>query len=163
VKEVYLVDVKEPDMSLSRKYRVFVKFDLNEIIERKLPFDKNFFDTIIMGDVLEHLYHPSALLYEAKRILKDSGVLLISTPTPKYYIEAIYNLLFSKPMGFPEHKILFTRTQMKQFLEILGFKIAKIIGYSFWIPLLKIGFVNTKYRVPELMTWQQIYVCLKAK
>jgi Skp family chaperone for outer membrane proteins len=66
-------------------------------------------------------------------------------------------------MGFPENKTLFTRTQMRWFLEILGFKIAKIIGYSFLIPLLKIGFVNTKYILPELMTWQQIYVCLKAK
>jgi SAM-dependent methyltransferase len=163
VREVYLLDIKEPDTSLPRKYRNFIKFDLNEIIERRLPFNEGFFDTIILGDVLEHLYHPLALLHDAKRILKDDGVLLISLPTPKYYIEVIHNLLFSKPMGFPEHKILFTRTQMKQFLEILGFKIAKIIGYSFWIPLLKIGFVNTKYRVPELMTWQQIYVCLKAK
>jgi hypothetical protein len=50
---------------------------------------------------------------------------------------------------------------MRQFLEILGFKIAKIIGYSFWIPLLKIGFVNTKYRLPELITWQQIYIVEK--
>jgi len=94
--------------------------------------------------------------------LKKDGISIISLPTPKYYIEIAYNLLFSKPMGFPEHKILFTRAQVKYFLEYLGFKVIKIIGYSFWVPLLKIGFVNTKnIRLPELLTWQQIYICSK--
>jgi 2-polyprenyl-3-methyl-5-hydroxy-6-metoxy-1,4-benzoquinol methylase len=89
VREVYLLDIKESGYSLPYKYMNLTKFDLNEIIEKKLPFTENFFDTIIIGDVLEHLYHPLALLYDVKQILKDDGVLLISLPTPIYYIELI--------------------------------------------------------------------------
>lgn len=161
VEEVYLLDIKEPSKQLPRKYRYFIRFDLNKIIEGRLPFNDGFFDTVIMGDILEHLYHPIALLREVARILKYDGVMLVSIPTPKYYIEMIHNLLFSRPMRFPDHKILLTRSQMKYFIESHGFKIEKIIGYSFWIPLLKIGFVNTRRKLPEVLTWQQIYICRK--
>lgn len=116
-----------------------------------------------MADVLEHILHPIALLYEVSRILRNNRILIISTPSPRYYIEIFYNLIFAKPLGFPEHKILFTRKQMKHFLEFYGFKIEKVIGYSFWIPILKVGFVNTRYELPELITWQQIYIARRTE
>jgi len=111
-----------------------------------------------LGEILEHLYNPFRVLKECKRILKPNGVLLISTPTPKYYLEIIHMLLFSTPMGFPEHKILLSRTQMIHFLSSIGFTIDKVVGYSFWIPFIKLGFVQDKYTLPEFSTWQQIYI-----
>jgi len=160
VDEVWLLDIEKPKIKLPKKYKRIILFDIDNLEER-LPFSDNTFDTIILGEILEHLYNPFRVLKECKRILKPRGVLLISTPTPKYYLELIYMLLFSKPMGFPEHKILFTRNQMCHILCKIGFTIDKTIGYNFWIPLIKWGFVQTNYRLPELFTWQQIYICRK--
>lgn len=100
-------------------------------MEDNLPFKNDYFDTIILADVLEHICHPLALLCEVSRILRKNGTLIISLPSSKYYLELIYNLLFSKPMDFPEHKILFTRSQMKYFLESYGFKIKKLLVIAF--------------------------------
>ncbi|MEO0243045.1 MAG: hypothetical protein ABIM42_08435 [candidate division WOR-3 bacterium] len=95
-------------------------------------------------------------------ILKPNGILLISTPTSKYYLERINYAVFSKHLCPAEHKVLFTRNQMKTILAKHGFILKKSIGYSFWVPLLKFGFVQTKYMMPELFTWQQIYIAKKA-
>lgn len=46
----------------------------------RLPFKNSFFDIVICGEVLEHLEHPETCLREIKRILKDDGTVLISTP-----------------------------------------------------------------------------------
>ncbi|RLE89227.1 MAG: hypothetical protein DRN04_16540 [Thermoprotei archaeon] len=162
VKEVYLVDIIKPLKPLPKKYTKFFDFDLNEVGKKSLPFDDNTFDTVVAADVIEHLDHtPLPLLLEIKRILKSKGMLIISVPTPKYYVELLHTLLFGKPMGFPEHKLLYTRCQMKYFLELVEFRIIRIVGYSFWIPFLKLGFMNTKFTLPEFITWQQIYISIK--
>lgn len=157
IKEVWMLDVKEHKAELPTKYKKVILFDLDDLYN-PLPLPDNTIDTIILGEILEHLYNPFRVLKECKRILKADGILLISTLTPKYYLELIHMLIFSKPMGFPEHKILFTRDQIKHMLNVLGFKIRKIIGYSFWIPLIRVGFVQTGFTLPELLTWHQIYI-----
>lgn len=40
----------------------------------KLPFTDNSFDTVVMLDILEHLYDPEALLKEAKRVSRRSVI-----------------------------------------------------------------------------------------
>lgn len=70
-------------------------------------------------------------------------------------------LIFSKPIGFPEHKFLFTRNQMKNILDKNGFKVMRVIGYNFWLPFIKLGFIQLKYKWPEIFTWQQIYITKK--
>lgn len=44
------------------------------------PFEDNYFDTLICGDVIEHLIIPDHLLEEIHRVLKAEGYLLITTP-----------------------------------------------------------------------------------
>ena len=43
-------------------------------------YENNFFDTILMFHVLEHLDDPVKTLKEIRRILKPNGKLIISTP-----------------------------------------------------------------------------------
>ena len=45
-----------------------------------LSFTDGSFDTIILGEVLEHLTHPEKILGEAKRLLKDEGRVIITVP-----------------------------------------------------------------------------------
>lgn len=48
----------------------------------ELPFESNTFDIVCSFQVIEHLKEPAAFFGEAKRILTDKGLLLISTPNP---------------------------------------------------------------------------------
>jgi SAM-dependent methyltransferase len=52
-----------------------------------LPFAEKSFDVVIAFEVIEHLERWRDLLAEASRVLKDTGVLLISTPNKSYYAE----------------------------------------------------------------------------
>lgn len=47
---------------------------------KKLPFEENCFDTIILTQVLEHIDEPFHALNEIKRVLKKDGVLILSVP-----------------------------------------------------------------------------------
>lgn len=46
----------------------------------KIPFDDNFFDIIVAGEIIEHIYDTDFFLEEIKRLLKPGGRLIISTP-----------------------------------------------------------------------------------
>ncbi|WP_425484697.1 class I SAM-dependent methyltransferase [Kroppenstedtia pulmonis] len=45
-----------------------------------LPYEKNYFDYIVFGDVLEHLKDPWAVLRKVKPFLKSNGVILACIP-----------------------------------------------------------------------------------
>ena len=44
------------------------------------PFRDNLFDTVYLGQVIEHVPDEHSALREAKRILKPNGLLIISVP-----------------------------------------------------------------------------------
>jgi len=48
-----------------------------------LPFEDNFFDVVVSFETIEHLHEPENFLQGAKRVLKDNGLLIISTPNKK--------------------------------------------------------------------------------
>jgi ubiquinone/menaquinone biosynthesis C-methylase UbiE len=53
-----------------------------------LPFAGGVFDLVTAFEVIEHLDHWRELLTETNRVLKPSGVLLVSTPNREYYAES---------------------------------------------------------------------------
>ena len=46
----------------------------------KLPFHNNLFSLIIIKDALEHFWNPWEAMHEVRRVLKDSGTLVIWVP-----------------------------------------------------------------------------------
>jgi len=60
---------------LGFKYPNFLSSDIFHT-----PFSANLFDTIYLGQVLEHIPDEHRALREAKRILKPNGLLIISVP-----------------------------------------------------------------------------------
>jgi SAM-dependent methyltransferase len=46
----------------------------------RLPFENDSFDTILMTEVLEHLFDPYVVMAELNRVLRPGGKLLLTTP-----------------------------------------------------------------------------------
>jgi len=62
--------------SLHTNIHLDMEWDLNN----RLPLDSGNYDTILMSDVLEHIYNPHQLLSECQRILKINGYLMMNVP-----------------------------------------------------------------------------------
>jgi ubiquinone/menaquinone biosynthesis C-methylase UbiE len=45
-----------------------------------LPFDDASFDSVLLGEVIEHLNRPERMLAETRRVLKPGGTVVITTP-----------------------------------------------------------------------------------
>jgi 2-polyprenyl-3-methyl-5-hydroxy-6-metoxy-1,4-benzoquinol methylase len=65
----------EDEDALTRKN---VRFEYVEATT--LPFEDASFDSILLGEILEHLVLPKRVIAEARRVLRDDGVIVISTP-----------------------------------------------------------------------------------
>lgn len=57
----------------------------------KLPFEDNAFDAVVSFETLEHVDFETQVLFmrEIKRVLKENGILIISTPNKKYYSDEV--------------------------------------------------------------------------
>lgn len=75
-----------------------------------LPFRKSSFDLIILQDVIEHINDRNFLVNELIRVLKDSGLIYISTPN-KF---SLLNLISDPHWGIPVLS-LFKRAGIKKY------------------------------------------------
>jgi len=57
---------------------------------KNLPFKDEYFDTVILSNVIEHLSDSSKVISEINRVLKKGGVFIISTPD---YSTLMWNLI----------------------------------------------------------------------
>jgi 2-polyprenyl-3-methyl-5-hydroxy-6-metoxy-1,4-benzoquinol methylase len=51
-----------------------------DIEKKPLPFRANYFDVVLLTDVIEHVFDTDLLLNKIHRVLKPGGMLLITTP-----------------------------------------------------------------------------------
>ena len=95
--EVHGIDLAEKSLKIAEKRGIITKkFDLSL---KKWPYKNNFFDLIIAGDVIEHIYDTEKFISECNRILKTNGQLIISTPNLNAYCNRILVLLGKMPLG----------------------------------------------------------------
>lgn len=95
---------------------------------------ENYFDCIILFDILEHLLHPSALLHDLKNKLSDKGVIIASIPNIRYY-RTFIDLVIHGNWDYKDHGILdsthlrfFTYKSILKMLKTLDFKILTLEG-----------------------------------
>jgi len=103
-------------------------------IIQKLP--DNYFDCVIMNDILEHLIDPYDFLLQVKSKLTTDGVVVCSIPNVRY-LPNLINLFIKKQWQYEDQGILdkthlrfFTRKSIVSTFEDLGFEILKLKGIN---------------------------------
>ena len=78
--------------SLKGMKTIGIDLQLGQKVEKKLDFLNNSFDYVTRLATIEHLEYPEEILRECSRILKNDGLLIITTPknTPLHIIESIF-------------------------------------------------------------------------
>jgi SAM-dependent methyltransferase len=83
-----------------------------------VPYDDNFFDTVIADGVLEHVSNDFESLKELFRVLKPDGMLIISClPNSLSYLEA-----FARWFRLPHHLRSYSMRSARQLLLNCGFQ-----------------------------------------
>src|SRR3989344_2258954 len=155
-KQIYGIDIVDERIKESKEKGIkIVKSDLN----KKLPFEDNFFDVIHANQVIEHLFDVDLFAEEIYRILKPKGYAIVSTEN----LSSWHNLfaLFMGHQAFSQHisskyhignKIsphhgedlilkswthnkIFTYKGLKEFFKIHNFKNGKILGAGHYLTL----------------------------
>lgn len=70
----------EINLSASRIASHFTNVIINNIEEENLPYEKETFDYIIFGDVLEHLHNPLETIRYCREFLREGGCIIASIP-----------------------------------------------------------------------------------
>lgn len=120
---VYLDKAKERNLP--------VKLFKADLLDDKfwLPYE-NKFDSVIVSEVIEHIQNDSKALYTIFRILKPSGILILTVPA--------FNFLFSKHDEKIGHFRRYTKKSTSNIVESTGFSIEKIrywniLGFFGWL------------------------------
>jgi ubiquinone/menaquinone biosynthesis C-methylase UbiE len=74
-----------------------------------LPFAENSFDTLCCFQVLEHLEDAPSFLFEAKRVLRPGGALIITTP----------NRFWAGTGPNPHHVLEYDADELRELLELV--------------------------------------------
>lgn len=104
-------------VGLDTEVKKTTKFEVKGSAE-KMPFKANTFNSIMAGELIEHVHQPQNFVRESFRILKKGGVLLITTPNVKSLVNRVF-----KNYHHEFHVSLFTKEKLWKLLEDEGFKI----------------------------------------
>jgi len=102
-----------------------------------LPLKTSDFENVTMLAVIEHIENVKGLLSECKRVLKDNGRLIITTPAKraKPILDIFSKIYLVDDRMISQHKRYYTRKTLKSLLE-LYFKEVKVIPFQFGFNLL---------------------------
>lgn len=107
------------DINLRRAVPGVVKADATQ-----MPFKNNAFDSVLAGELIEHLDRPGAFLDEVQRVLKKGGLVVLTTPNRQSLLNRLFRL-YQKPA----HLVLFTREELASLLAVHGFRMER---YTFF-------------------------------
>jgi SAM-dependent methyltransferase len=121
----------------------------------RLPFSDQSFDVLCCFQVLEHLEDGPGFLFEARRVLKPGGVLLLTTP----------NRLWAGTGPNPHHVLEYSASELSDVMEVV-FPSVELLGVNGshrvmqyrarnrkvvgW--LIRLDYFGLRYRLPERIT-----------
>ena len=109
-------------IDIEKTYDDCIVMDAN----KPLDFENECFDLVWCSEVIEHLEDPIAFAYEVRRVLKNGGQLLLTTPNSCFWLYKIFGLFGVSPkqMQNPTHLHFFHIEDIKRIFpegELFGF------------------------------------------
>jgi len=113
-----------------------------------LPFRSGAFDAVVCLEVLEHLFRPDLALAEFRRVLRPSGVLIVTVPNAAYWHRRVElavmgrwnpygdNRSITEPWRDPHIRFL-TKNALRNVIKQAGFDKVSIGGHGGGIPWLR--------------------------
>ena len=95
-----------------------VNVHLGDLAELALPAES--YDAITMNHVIEHVYDPTALVAECRRLLRRGGVLISVTPNPNSYGHGIFGAAW-RGLEPPRHLHLFSAPALGRIADATRF------------------------------------------
>lgn len=95
-------------------------------IER-LPLDDSSVDVVVSYETIEHVLDPENMMKELKRVLKDDGILLISTPDKKHYSD---DRNYKNPFHVKEFYLEEFKSFMQGFFSNNCYYLQKTVNYT---------------------------------
>jgi len=116
------VDINEEVIDFCIKTYNFHNLSFQNINNKyPLPFEDKLFDVIVTFQVIEHIHNVQTYLFELRRLLKDIGILFVTTPNRKYRL-----LPFQKSWNKEHVKEYNLKGFRKELMSV--FKKVKILG-----------------------------------
>lgn len=137
--QVVGIEVDKEAAKEAKKYCSKIIVDSAE--SGKIKFKKEYFDVIILGDILEHLKEPLLVLSKYKEYLKPGGLIISSTGNIANWHVRL-NLLFGrfeyKEKGILDktHLRFYTKKTFKKLMRDAGLKIVDIKATPIPLPML---------------------------
>lgn len=161
--DVYGVEILQKPAKEAKKRGIKVKeFDLNVA---QWPFRKDFFDVVVAGEIIEHVLSTDLFLENIYRILKPSGILILSTPNLASLGRRIMLLLGKNPYieisqsddvnEFPAvgHVRYFTKSSLIRLLRAYRFNPLEVTSDRFNLGPIKSVFLA---RLFPCLSWRLI-------
>lgn len=93
------------------------------------------FDTIICGELIEHVEEPYRLLRDLRGLLADGGRLILTTPNPLGFPVLAVELLRSKRYFYtPNHVYYFLPRWAERLMQRSGYEVETVRGVGLWLP-----------------------------
>lgn len=142
-KEVIGVDISEKAIAYAKEHYQKGNISFKVMDVQQLEFSGRKFDVVCSFETIEHIGDPRYFLIQVKRVLKEDGVLLVSTPYVKRTTENPKN---------PYHTTEFCRADFEKLLKGFFHKVEiygeRRIQSSLHYYLQKIDFLNIRSKLP---------------
>ncbi len=125
----YGCDISQHAIAIAKQANDGVVYDLSA--ENKSVYEDNFFDAVLIYDVLEHVANPGLILAEVSRVLKNGGVFYCFVPCEADAL-SFWNLLHKLGLKkeltkmYAGHINKFSRKSLVGLVQSFGFVVTRI-------------------------------------
>ncbi len=154
---IHGVDISRHQVEEAQKMQVKAKiYD----IAQGLPYDKNSFDLVFAGEIIEHLIDTDYFLTEINRVLDSKGALIVTTPNLASLenrwrlLRGAHPIWLDYRQGLSGHVRAYTPRILKQHLKDCGFEIEIFTGN--FVSLSSQPFASRFYLNDLVLPWLSI-------
>jgi len=113
-----------------------------------IPFVDQYFDIVVLNNIWEHVPDPLRLLAEIKRICREGGHVVVSTPS-RYRTINLARALYGRDVTFISNRHIteYTVGQVKEQLRYGGFDVEEVVSRPVDLGSFKANVVRNVFRI----------------